>query len=281
MKPDPRFVGLPPDFWAHVRLVSEGLGYSVRKTKKRPSSLRTYTSQQVRGWLSPRGSLDRYVQETEIGGQTYLVRLLDYLNARAAVLGAIAPNLMNRDQARKVFRDLKRRLKPKCLLPLNKQKGEKRHEAYLTCIVNMLTEQALGGCHFAQSPGALATVRRDGRLLRTFSRRYDGAYPDTANPTAVWEIKEYYGTTTFGSRVADGVYETMLDGYELAELRDNENLHIDHYLIVDDRYTWWDCGKSYLCRIVDALHTGMIDEVIFGREVLVRWPQIVDQWPRA
>jgi hypothetical protein len=97
---------------------------------------------------------------------------------------------------------------------------------------------------------------------------------------AVWEVKEYYGTTTFGSRVADGVYETMLDGYELAELRDKENVHIRHYLIVDDRYTWWDCGKSYLCRIVDALHVGLLDEVIIGREVLDRWPAIVRAWLR-
>ena len=36
---------------------------------------------------------------------------------------------------------------------------------------------------------------------------------------ARWEIKEYYGTTTLGSRVADGVYETMLDGLELRELQ--------------------------------------------------------------
>ena len=38
------------------------------------------------------------------------------------------------------------------------------------------------------------------------------------DPLAVWEIKEYYYTTTFGSRVADGVYETLLDGMELREL---------------------------------------------------------------
>jgi len=30
----------------------------------------------------------------------------------------------------------------------------------------------------------------------------------------------YYYTTTFGSRVEDGVYETLLDGMELEELRE-------------------------------------------------------------
>jgi hypothetical protein len=95
----------------------------------------------------------------------------------------------------------------------------------------------------------------------------------------VWEVKEYYGTTTFGSRVADGVYETMLDGLELMELDANEGRKIRHYLMVDDRFTWWDCGRSYLCRIVDMLHVGLVDEVLFGREVLRRWPRIVKEWP--
>ena len=41
------------------------------------------------------------------------------------------------------------------------------------------------------------------------------------NPIAVWELKEYYYTTTFGSRVADGIYETLLDGMELEDMRAN------------------------------------------------------------
>ena len=47
--------------------------------------------------------------------------------------------------------------------------------------------------------------------LRTLARRVDGAFPSAVNPVAVWEIKEDYHTTTFGSRVADGVYETQID----------------------------------------------------------------------
>ncbi len=90
------------------------------------------------------------------------------------------------------------------------------------------------------------------------------------NPLAVWEIKEYYGSTTFGSRIADGVYETMLDGEEFTELREHEEIDIKHYLIVDDYHTWWDQGKSYLCRMVDMVHMGLVDEILFGREVIVR-----------
>ena len=49
-------------------------------------------------------------------------------------------------------------------------------------------------------------------------------------------------------------------------------------LFVDDYHTWWQQGKSYLCRIIDMLHMGLVDEVLFGREVLTRWPEIVRSW---
>ena len=98
------------------------------------------------------------------------------------------------------------------------------------------------------------------------------------NPIAVWEIKEYYYTTTFGSRVADGVYESLLDGMELEELREQEKIDVKHYLMVDSHDTWWECGRSYLCRIMDMLHMGYVDEVLFGREIRERMPAIVKEW---
>jgi len=76
------------------------------------------------------------------------------------------------------------------------------------------------------------------------------------------------------------VYETLVDGMELEELRVSEGINVLHYLIVDDHYTWWDCGRSYLCRIVDMLHMGYVDEVLFGSEVVERLPAIVKEWNR-
>jgi hypothetical protein len=114
--------------------------------------------------------------------------------------------------------------------------------------------------------------------LRTLSRRVDGAFPSVVNPIAIWEIKEYYYTTTFGSRVADGVYETLLDGMELEELERVAKQKVQHLLIIDDHFTWWKCGRSYLCRIFDMLHIGYVDEVIFGREVVTRLPELVRSW---
>lgn len=80
----------------------------------------------------------------------------------------------------------------------------------------------------------------------------------------VWEIKEYYYTTTFGSRISDGVYETQLDGFEMKNVAEPRPLH---NFLIDSHRTWWTMGKSYLCRIVDALNMGLVDEVVFGKEV--------------
>jgi hypothetical protein len=205
--------------------------------------------------------------------------LIDYFAFRAAELEKNAKlSLMNREEARLEFEKLLLSFRPTVPLPFNKQKGEKRHHAYLTGIVNILTERQLGGLGFNPDPRQLVTVTRAEKPLRTLSRRVDGAYPDTVNPVAIWEIKEYYGTTTFGSRVAGGVYETLLDGFELQELMLAEGIDVRHYLIIDDYFTWWTCGKSYLCRMVDMVHQGFVDEVIFGRQVIKRWPQIVESW---
>jgi len=53
---------------------------------------------------------------------------------------------------------------------------------------------------------------------------------------------------------------------------------VKHYLIIDEQYTWWDCGRSYLCRVVDMLHMRYVDEVLFGHEVVEKLPEIVKAW---
>ena len=37
-------------------------------------------------------------------------------------------------------------------------------------------------------------------------------------------------------------------------------------------------GRSYLCRMIDMLNMGYVDEVLFGREVLQRLPELVAEW---
>ena len=164
---------------------------------------------------------------------------------------------------------------------MNKQKAEKKNYAFLTGMVNMLIEANIGAAPCDFDPRSLTTITHDGMPLRTLSRRVDGAFPCVVNPIAIWEIKEYYYTTTFGSRVADGVYETLLDGMELEELETAAQRKVQHILFIDDYFTWWECGRSYLCRMIDMLHMGYVDEIVFGREVLSRLPELARGWKAA
>jgi len=273
--PNPRYLDQPKYFWANVRSISETIGYSARKQGR----VKVPTLAEITSALQTTG-----VGSTHIAGKnghlTQLGRTLsNYFEHRASILNDYVKNkLMDVEEARAIFNKLRRQLSPSCPLPMNKQRGDKKAPAYLTGIVNMLIEQNAAGFPCDYDPRGLTTVTRDRAPLRTLARRIDGAFTSVINPIAVWEVKEYYYTTTFGSRVADGIYETLLDGMELEELWRSHRIRVKHYLIIDARYTWWDCGRSYLCRIFDMLHMRYVDEVLFGREVLERLPHIVKEW---
>lgn len=205
--------------------------------------------------------------------------LIEYFTFRAEFLNNyVEPNLMKVDEAATLFKQLKKKHKPTCLLPMNKQSGAKRTYAYFTSIINILIEANSGICAVNYDPKELTSFTKDRFPIRTLSRRVDGAFPDTVNPIAIWEIKEYYYTTTFGSRIADGVYESQLDGMELMEVKKSLNIPVGHYLMVDAYDTWWLKGKSYLCRICDMLHIGILTEALFGKEVVTRVPELVGEW---
>ena len=275
MRPVRRFLNQSRSFWAHVRTISQAVGYTQNKRIKVPSLDEIRTTYKTLG-LDP----------CQIGGEGEPASRLGtdlraYFTTRARLLNQfVEPQLMDAERARVVFEELYTRFQPQCPIPTNKQKGNKRAPAYLTGIVNMLVEQNAGSFPCDYDPRKLTTIIQNRSPLRTLARRIDGAFPSTVNPIAVWEIKEYYYTTTFGSRVADGVYESLLDGMELEELYLNEGIKVFHYLIVDSHYTWWECGKSYLCRIFDMLHMGYVDEVLFGHEVVERLPVLVRKWRR-
>ena len=247
----------------------------IRRTKR----VLVPTLAQVVSALSERGLQTSHVVSPD-GDLERLGRdLLGYFDYRAGVLNDfVEPRLMDADEAKGLFEQVSQAHVGSCPLPLNKQKHEKGAPAYFTGIINMLIEGAIGDCPCDFSPRELTTITVGGFPIRTLARWVDGAFPDSCNPIAVWEIKEYYYTTTFGSRVADGVYESLLDGMEIEELREHEQINVLHYLMVDSHYTWWECGRSYLCRLVDMLHMGFIDEVLFGREVVDRIPVIARGW---
>jgi len=275
VKPDLRFLKMPKSFWAHVRTIGQTVGYtergrgrikipSIEEIKDAYSSLHLATD-----WLSD----PRHPHHDDA------VRLIEYLDYRSKVLnGTVETLLMDAKAAEQLFKSERKRLSSRLTAPMNKQKGAKKKPAFLTGLVNMIIDSNRKGREVDYDPRSLTTVVRDGVPLRTLARRVDGAFPSVVNPVAVWEIKEYYYTTTFGSRVADGVYETLLDGMELEELEVAEGIKILHYLFVDSHYTWWECGRSYLCRIIDMLHMGYVDEVMFGREIITELPKAVKHW---
>lgn len=275
MKPNLYFLNQPPEFWANVRTISQEIGYTDRATK---TILVPNRSQLHRAFDRLDLSLDHI--EDRLGNLTnFGTVLIDYFQYRSEILNnTVRNNLMNKDQAEELFNRLHHHYRPTCPLPLNKQKGDKKNYAFLTGMVNMIIEANIGRYTCDYDPRSLTTVTHNRMPLRTLSRRVDGAFPAVVNPVAIWEIKEYYYTTTFGSRVADGVYESLLDGMELGELENAGHHKIHHLLVVDDYFTWWECGRSYLCRIIDMLHMGYLDEVIFGREVVDRLPALVQEW---
>lgn len=275
MKADPRFVRQSKEFWAHVRTISQEIGYTDRHTK----AIRIPTLDEVRQKFQ-RLSLSSAHLADAAGQLTPFGKLLfAYFTYRANILNnTVQGQLMDKAAAQAEFKRLKAKLNPKCPLPMNKQKGDKRNYAFMTCIVNMLFQANIGDAPCDYDPRSLTTMTQNAMPQRTLSRRVDGAFPSVVNPIGIWEIKEYYYTTTFGSRVADGVYETLLDGMELEDLETATGRKVYHLLLLDDYFTWWQCGRSYLCRMIDILHMGFVDEVIFGREVLTRLPEVAREW---
>jgi len=281
MKPKKKFLNLDAEFWANVKLLNQRLGYVHRKSKKHPEG----------GFKIPTPEDIIVVFEKENLNSSKLIEngkltsfgqlVCDYIKYRGQVLTEeVEPNLLDKDQAKKIFYQLKKKLNPNCPLPMNKQEGEKKDYSYLTGMVNMLIEKEIGNSPCNYDPKELTALTKNKFPIRVLSRRVDGAFPSVIDPVAIWEIKEYYFTTTFGSRVADGVYETQLDGWELWEANLNANRKVLHYLIADAYLTWWIQGRSYLCRLVDSMHMGLVDEVLFGKEVLTRVPQLAKQWKK-
>jgi hypothetical protein len=265
------------DFWALVRFVSEQKGYSKGDT------ILSFSGDEISGLL----------KTADIAATDELIdKVSAYFSFRSEILVRhFKPMLMDVDTAKSEFEKLlpiHRQNDFKCKLPLNKQKGKMKQVAFFTAIVNILTEKTLRQSPlfsdrehllFDDDPRNLVYIKNAFReLIGSSSRRFDGAFPATVNPIAIWEIKEYYYATTFGSRIADGVYETQLDGYEFKAIEDLNGIHVDHIFFLDAYHAWWNQGKSYLCRIVDALHMGLVDEVIVGREALTRWPELLENY---
>lgn len=297
MRADIRFADQGSVFWAYVRAITEALGSARRGSDE----VAAYSIDQMVAALRGMGRSTE-VLGTSAAPSSLGVTLQDYFGYRAAVLNeTVRRDLMIADEARQLYEEVLELVgapTPVPLIdrkgttvaevvtvagqqvrvPMNKQTGEKRAPSYLTGIVSVLIAHELQGRECDYDPRRIPVVDHDGSLYAALSRRMDGSYPSTVNPVAMWEIKEYYYTTTFGSKISDGVYITALDGFERREVEAVTGIPIDHLVMVDAYDTWWGKGKAYLCRFVDLINMGLVDEVLFGREVVRRIPEVVPTW---
>lgn len=280
-------------FWAYVRVLSEKRGYA----KRGADSVAAFSLAECKVTLGELGRDPAVLDETDLGA-----RLVDYFAYRAHELNDVARNnLLEANEAKELFNNI---VDKYCTtvtelhnnkgalvaveygvrggvnvrVPMNKQKGVKRELSFLTGMVNILFSYELQGQPFEDDPRRLPVIDREGELFAAMSRRLDGAYPSSINPRALWEIKEYYYTTTFGSKISDAVYISQLDGHERHEIVEATGMPIYLYLFVDAYGTWWDQGKAYLCRLVDAVNKGVVDEIVVGRECVEAIPRLVRTW---
>lgn len=296
MRANPMFLSNDSAFWAYVRTVTEALGASRRG------------SGQVRAF----GIGDLHEAMRRLGRSTFAlgdlrnptplaIHLVEYFQYRADLLNLqVERDLQDAQRAGDLFEEVAESVGAIPLgpivranrevafsydvrgttirVPMNKQSGEMRRPNYLTGIVNLIVAAVLDGrpCDF--DPQALPVIDHEGTLYAAMSRRMDGSMPSAVNPLAMWEIKEFYYTTSFGSKISDAVYITALDGYERAEIETVTQARIDHLIIIDAYYTWWVKGRSYLCRLIDLLHMGKVDHLLCGAETARELPQIVEQW---
>lgn len=297
MKADERFTGLDLQFWAHVRLITGTLGESKRGSGR----VDAYSWDDMAVALKKLGRSPDALGSAEAPSK--LATLLQaYFAYRATVLNdEVRVNLMGVDQAARLYGEILEEVGAHSHLeffadgkkvyeeylvddavvriPMNKQTGEKRTPAYLTGIVNLLVTKHLG-MEWDSDPQTLPVIDHDGQLAAVMSRRMDGSVPSTVNPVAMWEIKEYYYTTTFGSKISDAVYITALDGFERSEIEARTGVSVEHLVMIDAYDTWWGKGRPYLCRLIDLLSMGRVDEIIFGREVTTRLPELALGWRR-
>jgi hypothetical protein len=112
--------------------------------------------------------------------------------------------------------------------------------------------------------------------LHVTARNLDGSIPSLVNPSIIWEIKEYWGKTSGGSKMSDALYECNLVGFELREYEAVFRHKIHHIVFLDGKIQW-GTRKSDLKRFIDIMNQGLIDFLINGKDVEKEWRKVLEQ----
>jgi hypothetical protein len=201
----------------------------------------------------------------------------DYLHERLSAVETILGLLRTEETAQAQLRELA----PDVEIATYGTQSRDHHQSskVIVATVEHLTRTALAptGVTFERDPQARAVTFEPGRSWVS-PRRLDGAIPELLDPVGLWEIKEYWGgkdgKASGGSKMSDAIYECQLVGTELRMYEDRGGRRIRHYFIFDG-HAQWRSRPSDLGRAYDLLASGLVDELIVGREMLDDWPRVV------
>ena len=158
-------------------------------------------------------------------------------------------------------------------------KNQEHHQSSkaLVAEVTAIAQQHCKACQitFEASPQRRA-IWFGAHGLHVSARNLDGAIPGLFNPIIVWEIKEYWGKTSGGSKMSDAVYECQLVGRELRGFDDRTGQHIVHAVFLDGK-DQWASRRSDLVRFIDLFQQGLIDHLFIGKQVKAEWPAVLRQ----
>jgi hypothetical protein len=199
-------------------------------------------------------------------------QLVEYLDFRRTLWDAAERLLRTEDEAKaycqKNFNEL-----PKTSQTQNQEHHQSSKAMVLT--TTRLSEAACREFGMAIEPSPQRRcVWVAGQRLHVTARNLDGAIPGLVDPFLVWEIKEFWGMTSGGSKMSDAVYECALVGRELRDFEKRTKLHVEHAVLLDGK-AQWTSRKSDLLRFYDLYHQGLIDLLIVGREVETVWQPFV------
>ncbi len=91
----------------------------------------------------------------------------------------------------------------------------------------------------------------------------------------IWEIKEYWGKTSGGSKMSDAVYECALVGRELREFEERSGASRTPHVAFVDGKNQWASRKSDLKRFIDLFHQGIVDHLLIGCDVETEWGKLL------
>lgn len=247
------------DFWSLVRYFR---------------SLRLVGTERVSQWIGTlKEDADLPDQSKKFPINAHLIKLLeDYIYESSALLELALASLRNENEAMAFCK------KKKFSVGSTTTRNQTHHQSS-KALIAAVTGIARKACVDARIDVDLDPQRRaiwfTAHGLHVSARNLDGAIPSLVNPSAVWEIKEYWGKTKGGSKMSDGVYECHLVGLELRMFEAKSGISIDHIVFVDGK-DQWGSRKSDLMRFIDLHQQGLIDHLIIGCEVETEWPILAE-----